>query len=744
MPSPHSHVLDGADENASHTHPPTKGSDMGIKTCSACMGNCTCSDKLNPATSLSKTISNSPKASSMMLSADPFIDQSVPQLSSTHPSLKIKLTLPTKHSSHSHKTSRNANGLGKQLKKISKKDGETTYAEGNGGGPSMSAGSPVSAEGSSPTVLPLGPLPVPSTRSAVHKKKRGRPTKAIVAARAAQRQAPAPSGSGTTKISDADVVFPANITHVTASRPQKKITTSIHSNLSKSKRSKLLGVNKNRGRHSSVATGRSRTGNSSQFKRKNIIHVLDDESSDLSELDDDESNDIVPYGLPTFVQAISSCSNTTSSESDSDSDTSKSRSGSNHASLRGSRDNSPPKDEDLITQRKRGNHLNWNVRMRRRESGSVGPSEDEMETSEAEEEVVEEEAVVDEEIEDLGYPQLTRYSGIATGWTDDEESSFDADIFFANLTDTESSAYVSDDEQMGDAENGFGEDGQDDDDEADAMDIEPSSPGFDVMRLSEMAAAGFLAPFSDLERGGAGPSWEQLISSNIKETLPNLDARQAREAYLSSRLEMTVPGYKEAEAMMGTSEEEEAVAMFDNCSQDLDVDEEDGLVLFEESDGGETTEDEFVDVNGIATPRREVLLRFPASLGAIDPMSTVSSPVRPLAKVSEKRSRKLANPKTDHEKQKAKKKVPKPCDILAGKVFEDSEKENVDLSSSPKAPAMGNFFHRPSDSTKTAVIAAHSSQSDRPIPCPYPITSRRWRGRGGSLSAISHSGVSFS
>lgn len=490
--------------------------------------------------------------------------------------------------------------------------------------------------------------------------------------------------------------------------------------------------------HDSATTSRNKAthlkiGKRPQSTKIKSALLLDDNSSELSELSDEEFE---PYRLPTFVAALSSSGNSSSSESESGS-------GSTSESTR---DNSHLRNtlslinEDVISQRKKGHHTNWNVRMGKRGLGSAEISDAEMDTDseddddndDDEEEVGEGEGdgdENDEEIEDLGRPQLMRYSGIATGWTDDEESSFDADIFFANLSD---SSTVSDDEQMGDAEVGFGEGDNEEDDDADekSMDADSSSSEIDVMRLSEMAAAGFLAPF-----GGSGPSWEQLISSSLKESMHDIDEKKAREAYLNTTLEMTVPGYKEAEAMMGTSEEEEAVAMFDNCSQDLDldVDEENNEMLVETEDCGDTTEDEFVDVGGVATPRHEVLLRFPASLGAIDPMSTVSSPIKSCMKDVTSMIPCTPAPR------KPSRPVPKPSEILSGKIFSVSSKDEVEPQT-PRAPSMGSFMHRTTEASKCAVINHGDDISSKRVPCPFPAV-RRWRKRGGSTSALSHSGV---
>ena len=135
--------------------------------------------------------------------------------------------------------------------------------------------------------------------------------------------------------------------------------------------------------------------------------------------------------------------------------------------------------------------------------------------------------------------------------------------------------------------------------------------------------------------------WDQpLLSNGIRNMFDLGLSGEGRGDALGPAFEFSMSGMEDGDAMMATSEEEEAVAIFDN--DDVQDPDEEIVEIFEESDGGETTEDEYVDMDGIATPRNLVLLRFPASLGAIDPMSTVSSPVRGTA--NRGRSISLATP----------------------------------------------------------------------------------------------------
>src|SRR6266850_1838454 len=101
---------------------------------------------------------------------------------------------------------------------------------------------------------------------------------------------------------------------------------------------------------------------------------------------------------------------------------------------------------DGMTKRKEHRN-NWEIRSRKK---SVGPSDDEMDVDsdetddEAEEGVEEAEGNDGEDGEEDGTgPARGSYVGIATGWSNDEESSFDAELFFAGLSDSDSGPDIS-------------------------------------------------------------------------------------------------------------------------------------------------------------------------------------------------------------------------------------------------------------------------------------------------------------
>jgi hypothetical protein len=95
------------------------------------------------------------------------------------------------------------------------------------------------------------------------------------------------------------------------------------------------------------------------------------------------------------------------------------------------------------------NNNNWVIRPRKKSVGlsDVDMDGDSDDHTEDEDEDEEEELCDEEEDEETdGQAPSVIYTGLATGWSDDEESSFDADIFFDNLSDTNSDDSLSGDE----------------------------------------------------------------------------------------------------------------------------------------------------------------------------------------------------------------------------------------------------------------------------------------------------------
>lgn len=692
MSSTYAYTLDEGGGSVPSPQPMPPMDDDDDYICLTCETECTCPNRLRgpaqvtstPAAPSSMTGHAPPHPTTIAAPKPSEGDASPP--ASTHPSLKIKLTLrPPTHSPH-------ASAVNARPKKKKNSDGRLTTDSLASIDPSSSTSAQALAAGHGAPLNVDGILP----------KKRGRPTKALIAARdAAKGSSPAEA-----RHSGADTDL--SVEGGAISRQFKQVTSQ------KSGPSKGITTKKGKKLHGAAAASKARADlrRAQQHKRKDKrvqkqTSVMDYESSELSELDDEEGDEIDSLGLPTFISAFSSSSNSSSSESESDSEADSAERFPHNV-------NSGPKQPlgHDHTQRKRV--PNRVSRPRKKNSGEDNTDADVDADSDAEDE--EDEADADANDEDA---DGLRYAGIATGWTDDEESSFDADLFFANLSD--STVDGTEDEAMGD---------EDTSDEARHHNAQLStSATSDFARLSEFAAAGFLAPFAELENT-FGNGWDQpLLSTGLRDMLDLGMSGESRGDALGAAFEFSMPGIDDGDAMMATSEEEEAVAMFDNDAvQDPD---EEVVEIFEDSDGGETTEDEYVDMDGIATPRNLVLLRFPASLGAIDPMSTVNSPVRGSA--NRGRSKSLATPVKGRIK-----KTLKPHEILSGKGYHSSDEKQRPSLRVTIAPAMGSFATETMEKTKRVVLAGSGSTvSGAIVPSPYPAI-RRLRKRTESLSLVSN------
>ncbi|KAK7687966.1 hypothetical protein QCA50_009185 [Cerrena zonata] len=186
------------------------------------------------------------------------------------------------------------------------------------------------------------------------------------------------------------------------------------------------------------------------------------------------------------------------------------------------------------------------------------------------------------------------FGGVPTGWSeeDDEESSFDADLFFANLeesSDSDDSPHVLHDAADSDTLSA---------DERDAlllMDVDSSTH----IRRSN----------SDLEFGvslhGLSFGWEGILSR----TDP-------------TSLDVDLGVTTEYDVDMTASSDVESTG--DDTTTIL----EDPGIILDETDG-ETTEDELVDANGLPNPRAMMLFQWPTTVPvtnqSINPMSTMSS-----------------------------------------------------------------------------------------------------------------------
>ncbi|KAI0296003.1 hypothetical protein BC826DRAFT_1104055 [Russula brevipes] len=341
----------------------------------------------------------------------------------------------------------------------------------------------------------------------------------------------------------------------------------------------------------------------------------------------------------------------------------------------------------------------WEIRSRKK---SVGPSDDDMdvdsdETDDEAEEGVEEAEGNDgenDEDDDTG-PARGSYVGIATGWSEDEESSFDAHLFFTGLSDSDYGPEVTtvlDHEATAAAE-------QDDF----SVDIGPSSLAQGIFEITE-GWDGSVIFTNGLQDGQGLLDWD--FEANAAQLL--FEAGTMSESNSNSDIRMS-----ESEGDMGDSE-----------------DETDGLEEVESNDG-DTTEEELVDHRGLPTPRAMRLFRPPVTpLFSINPLSTMSP-----------------GPRVRHILSNQ---SPRPSDILAGRDFGDedddapeppmSEISSTILSASsdrgtPRFPRMGMFEASNTELLRRAVIDG----SPHVVPSPFQRNQRRRASESVSARSISRS-----
>ncbi|EIM80461.1 uncharacterized protein STEHIDRAFT_125989 [Stereum hirsutum FP-91666 SS1] len=307
---------------------------------------------------------------------------------------------------------------------------------------------------------------------------------------------------------------------------------------------------------------------------------------------------------------------------------------------------------------------------------------------------VEEEVEMDEDDED-GVMAKVMYGG----WSEDEESSFDAELFFAGLTDSDSGDAAMQDEAD-----------VDDDDET----VDEDSDN--VLDLEAMALAAREAVSFDVVEGWDG---SMVFTNNFQDGQGLLDWD-----FEVNAAQLVEQSTSDADA------EDSDVEM-----SDAERSDDDGLA--EVMTEGESTDEELVDGRGLPTPRAMKLFRPIGTPSAIDPKSTVSP-----------------NPNgTYHHPRLSLSGIgsPKPADILAGRVYYDTDEEeeehdrdftfsppasviaNLTLSSGDgqsvvsvrRGPVMGTFAASKGDELRRAVIDGSSKKEEMPSPFPRTRRTRR-------------------
>lgn len=427
-------------------------------------------------------------------------------------------------------------------------------------------------------------------------------------------------------------------------------------------------------------------------RRRTVTSESSDDMSDLrNPYDPDDGEDAESVQFPTFLSAsaLSSMSSDDSS-SLSDFDTDSSIEAEEETFILSEVREKTRFRRELLGEdvQRRDAHNDWIIKPRKK---SVGLSDAEMDvdsdaTEDEDEEQQGEEMDEEEEEETDGRGTGAGYVGLATGWSEDDESSFDADLFFANLSgsDCDSSA----------------EGGGDDGDQSDAS--SQDSMEADLLHMREELEN---LPFEVTE------GWDgQLVFTN---------GLSDSQGIVDIDFEVNASQFVVETASPPPSQD-----------SDVEMSTDDGGY---EEDGGEgegdTTDEELVGEDDLPNERAMRLFHLPFSVSAINPLSTVSPSVSPGP-----RHRVPFATQTSLDS-------PKPADILAGKVFWDSDEHDdfddggrsrCDSLSSSKGngPRKGAFS--PVQETRQAII----DDTHTDIPSPHPRFSGRGRGRRVNVVCI--------
>ncbi|KAI0084500.1 hypothetical protein BDY19DRAFT_971482 [Irpex rosettiformis] len=641
--------------------------------CPVCESECTCHNRANQP-SLSRSLALTPTSTSTSTKYS-HPSRPVPSSATHLPSLKIKLTVPPNLKFRKTLTS-------------------------------ACVPQPSRAVASSPHILdPTAP------------KRRGRPPKAIVAAREAAKAALAASHFATTDRSHGP---PLRSPFTLASAPPVVLKKKTRP-LNKKTLSKLNGKERSRGRGATDLT-----------------------VSSLSSLSDSDHH----AQFPTFMSAASSSSLTSSSESseiDSDnlSSSDSDMEDEERFILQSERDKARLKKEilgDESGQKRRGDvpSNRWEIKPRKKsvsagESDSEGDSEESSEEEEEADDEDDDEADDDDEamsanVEETGLIMHSvfkdpdedendgklgvSFDGLPSGWSEDEdeESSFDAELFFANLEDSSDSdvSPAFHNEQIIAEKNGHFS--ADEEDALLLMDVDSSTR---IRRTSGEFEVGV-----DLDSLSIG-----------------LDGGLLPSPFGPFDIDMTFDGSTESDVEMTVGE--------DSTS------DSDELALVETD--GETTEDELVDSDGLPNSRAMMMFRWPTSVSTIDPQSTMSpggilsaTPGTP-DDASHTTRIALASITTQQRSSPA----PTPADILAGKISMDdldeieiSNEEHAESSRSNRSnsrrtrggPIMGQFVPIPADDNEGHAIVDGSGLV---TPSPFPH-SRTLRAKHRKMSSLRH------
>jgi len=432
----------------------------------------------------------------------------------------------------------------------------------------------------------------------------------------------------------------------------------------------------------------------------------DDEDDNLLLEDDDDVEPAAPLDLPTFISASSSSSDSSSLPSLSSSEDSdlqmELEEEENIKDSEDERERRARKDKARVRRellgendprqngRSHHHHNRWDIKPRRRNaSASDGEADVDMDaesgdTTESEDE--DQDAVVADDEDEPDAIEVDRdgrrklgvsFAGVGTGWSDGEDSNYDADLFFANLdssgSDSESNAAPEMFSMDADGEHG----GQDSTDEiAEAMTLAAAAGLYDgwegpiVFATRDVDVEMNLSP-------SPKPSHRRRVSSSILTTDDERISQQPTDP--------TVGGGENRP-------------------------EEDDEIDLAESDG-ETTEEELIGPDGRPNARAMMLFKWPISIGAVNPMNTLTPGRRGLGSVP-------GHSRPQHEPED----VDDGSDKSLDGVKTPPSSRKYEGPRTPRGPITGTFQLTPQsvEPMKTAVINGHQPA----LPSPYPHSRR--------------------
>jgi len=531
-------------------------------------------------------------------------------------------------------------------------------------------------------------------------KRRGRPPKVVVAARAALAAAAAASAPDS---SPERIAGPSTLTR----RPKPKFLNKITKPRAKSK---VRGTNTikpplSRRKHKVDDSYHPK----GVARRRPLIedhHDSDDEAEEENFLleDDDDVEPSAPLDLPTFISASSSSSDSSSLSSLSSSEDSDSEGmgveqeeEQNIKDSEDERERKARKDKARVRRellgendprhnaRSHHNSNRWDIKPRKRSvSASDGEADVDMDaesgdTTESEDE--DQDAIAADDEDELDAIEVDRdgrrklgvsFAGVVTGWSDGEDSNYDADLFFANLdgsgSDSESNAAVEMSSMDADGEDG----------EQDSGD--------------EIAEAMTLAAAAGLYDGWEGPIVFATCDVDVEMVL-SPSPKSSRRRRMSS-------------SIITTDDEQVGQHPTDPTVGDSEDHPEEGFGISLAESDGETTEEELIGADGLPNARAMMLFKWPVSVGAVDPKNTLTPDRRRNGSAPRRSTPQHERDDLDDGSDKSLGGIKTPNGRVSG------------VPRTPRGPVAGTFQLTPqsAETTKTAVITGQQPA----FPSPYP------------------------